>query len=217
MRRSDRYAGHISLDGGPPWRLSTTKNTITTKLSLFSERPQARAYQRQGGQAWHARIGNARQDGDQMNRFIAITLSAVAFSLAASAAKAQPDIATDNELLAAYCLGAANVEVREGGLGEIDSAVEQSRQERKIRTHAYLAAKGYLPSNIRSSAATKGITLYVKRGKTDEKQCKTNIDACLIGCKGGTDTETIYECLGKCWKLDPCPSLLHCAPEKLPF
>jgi hypothetical protein len=48
-----------------------------------------------------------------MKQFVAITLSAIAVGLAADAANAQPDIATDHELLAAYCLGAANAVARQ--------------------------------------------------------------------------------------------------------
>jgi hypothetical protein len=74
-------------------------------------------------------------------------LSAIAVGLAADAANAQPDIATDHELLAAYCLGAANAVARQPtGVAQLDTMIEQDHQAKLVRLRAYLGAKGYLPT-----------------------------------------------------------------------
>lgn len=91
-----------------------------------------------------------------MKQFVAITLSAIAVGLAADAANAQPDIATDHELLAAYCLGAANAVARQPtGDAQLDTMIEQDHQAKLVRLRAYLGAKGYLPTFLPSSARTR--------------------------------------------------------------
>ena len=96
-----------------------------------------------------------------MKQFVAITLSAIAVGFAADAANAQPDIATDHELLAAYCLGAANAVARQPtGDAQLDTMIEQDHQAKLVRLRAYLGAKGYLPTFVRSHAASQGILLF---------------------------------------------------------
>src|SRR3954468_6408913 len=115
-----------------------------------------------------------------MKQFVAITLSAIAVGLAADAANAQPDIATDHELLAAYCLGAANAVARQPtGVAQLDTMIEQDHQAKLVRLRAYLGAKGYLPTFVRSQAASQGILLFARRGKADEERCRARIAACV--------------------------------------
>jgi hypothetical protein len=153
-----------------------------------------------------------------MKQFIAITLTAIAAGLAADAASAQPDIATDHELLAAYCLGAANaVARRPTGAAQIDTMLEQDHQAKLVRLRAYLGAKGYLPTFVRSKAASDGILLFARRGKADEERCRARITACVPVCTGQADAGAMT-CMEKCRNLEPaCPSLARCASDKLPF
>ncbi len=91
-----------------------------------------------------------------MKRFVAITLSAIAVGLTADAADAQRDIATDHELLAAYCLGAENAVARQPtGVAQLDTMIEQDHRAKLARLRAYLGAKGYLPTFVRSQAASQ--------------------------------------------------------------
>ena len=72
-----------------------------------------------------------------MKQFVAITLSAIAVGLAADTANAQRDIATDHELLAAYCLGAANAVARQPmGVAQLDTMIEQDHQAKLVRLRA---------------------------------------------------------------------------------
>ena len=153
-----------------------------------------------------------------MKQFVAITLTAMAVGLAADAANAQPDIATDHELLAAYCLGAANaVARRRTGAEQIDTMIEQDHQAKLVRLRAYLGAKGYLPTFVRSKAASNGILLFARRGKADEERCRARITACVPVCTGQPDAGAMA-CMEKCRNVEPaCPPLARCASDKLPF
>ena len=154
-----------------------------------------------------------------MKRFIAITLSAIAVGFAADAANAQPDIATDHELLAAYCLGAANaVARRRTGAEQIDTMIEQDHQAKLVRLRAYLGAKGYLPTFVRSQAASQGILLFARRGKADEERCRARIAACVPVCIGQPNADAKTTCVRECRDLEPaCPPLARCASDQLPF
>ena len=149
-----------------------------------------------------------------MKQFVAITLTAMAVGLAADAANAQPDI----ELLAAYCLGAANaVARRRTGAEQIDTMIEQDHQAKLVRLRAYLGAKGYLPTFVRSKAASNGILLFARRGKADEERCRARITACVPVCTGQPDAGAMA-CMEKCRNAEPaCPPLARCASDKLPF
>ena len=146
-----------------------------------------------------------------MKQFVAITLSAIAIGLTADAANAQPDIATDHELLAAYCLGAANAVTRKPtGDSQLDTMIEQDHQAKLVRLRAYLGAKGYLPTFVRSPAASQG--------KADEERCRARIAACVPVCTGQPDAGAITTCMEKCRNPEPaCPPLARCASDKLPF
>ena len=154
-----------------------------------------------------------------MKQCVAITLSAIAIGLAADAANAQPDIATDHELLAAYCLGAANAVARQPtGVAQLDTMIEQDHQAKLVRLRAYLGAKGYLPTFVRSQAASQGILLFARRGKADEERCRARIAACVPVCTGQPDAGAMTTCMEKCRNPEPaCPPLARCASDKLPF
>ena len=154
-----------------------------------------------------------------MKQFVAITLSAIAVGLAADAANAQRDIATEHELLAAYCLGAANAVARQPtGVAQLDTMIEQDHQAKLVRLRAYLGAKGYLPTFVRSQAASQGILLFARRGKADEERCRARIAACVPVCTGQPDASAMTTCMEKCRNPEPaCPPLARCPSDKLPF
>ena len=147
---------------------------------------------------------------------ITLTLTFIAVGLAADAANAQPDIATDHELLAAYCLGAANaVARRPTGAEQIDTMIEQDHQAKLVRLRAYLGAKGYIPTFVRSEAASKEILRFARRGKADEERCRARTAACVPVCSGQPDANA---CTRTCRDQEPaCPTLARCASDKLPF
>ena len=144
-----------------------------------------------------------------MKQFLAIRLSAIAVGLAAHAANALPAIATDHELLAAYCLGAANAVVRQPtGDAQLDTMIEQDHQAKLVRLRAYLGAKGYLPTFVRSQAASQSILLFARRGKADEERCRARIAACVPVCTGQPDAGAMTTCMEKCRNPEPaCPHL----------
>jgi hypothetical protein len=154
-----------------------------------------------------------------MKQFVATTLSAIAVGLAAHVANAQTDIATDHELLAAYCLGAANVATRKPtGDAQVDTMIEQDHQAKLVRLRAYLGAKGYIPTFVRSQAASQSILLFARRGKADEERCRARIAACVPVCTGQLDAGAMTTCMEKCRNPEPaCPPLARCANDKLPF
>ena len=154
-----------------------------------------------------------------MKQFVAIMLSAIAVGLAADAANAERDIATEHELLAAYCLGAANAVARQPtGVAQLDTMIEQEHQAKLARLRAYLGAKGYLPTFVRSQAASQGILLFARRGKADEERCRARTAACVPVCIGQPNADAKTKCVGECRNPEPaCPPLARCASDKLPF
>ena len=81
----------------------------------------------------------------------------------------------------------------------------------------YLGAKGYLPTFVRSKAASEGILLFARRGKADEERCRARITACVPVCTGQPDAGAMT-CMEKCRNAEPaCPPLARCANDKLPF
>jgi len=154
-----------------------------------------------------------------MKQFVAIMLSAIAVGLAADAANAQRDIATDHELLAAYCLGAANAVVRQPtGDAQLDTMIEQDHQAKLVRLRAYLGAKGYLPTFVRSREASQDILLFARRGKADEERCRARTAACVPVCIVQPNADAKTKCVRECRDLEPaCPPLARCASDKLPF
>ena len=116
-----------------------------------------------------------------MKQFVAIMLSAIAVGLAADAANAQRDIATDHELLAAYCLGAANAVARQPtGVAQLDTMIEQDHHAKLVRLRAYLGAKGYFPTFVRSQAASQGILLFVGAARPTKSGAAL---ASLLACR----------------------------------
>jgi hypothetical protein len=148
-----------------------------------------------------------------------LTLAAIAAGLAANAANAHGDVATDHELLAAYCLGAANAVARQPtGNAQTDTMIERDHQAKLVRLRAYLAAKGYIPTFVRSEATSKSILLFARRGKADEERCRARTAACVPVCTGRPDAGAMTTCMETCRNPEPaCPPLARCASDKLPF
>jgi hypothetical protein len=119
---------------------------------------------------------------------IAVTTGSYAF------AQSLPDVATDRELYAGFCLGVRN------------EFVEDFRQ--------YLQARGLLPG-ARSTNAVAGILLARKRGERAELICDARISVCVNKCFVSRDDRCIEDCKNE----EPnCISISRCSDtSKLPF
>jgi hypothetical protein len=103
-------------------------------------------------------------------------------------ANAQPlaDVATDQELFAAYCLGAIIASQGDGSLSEIETLLgrdfAQQTKERygrkRSRFLGYLTARGLL-SGSRSISAMTGARLATERGRADTPRCSAKIAICV--------------------------------------
>jgi hypothetical protein len=127
--------------------------------------------------------------------FIAVTLF-----ISGSALAQQIDGATDNELFAAYCVGA------------LHSDHPTSSEEAKIQAfRAYLIARG---ATSRSRFATQGLNIAVEQGLAQGKACNQLRESCVTRCitdaKGSI--EEARDCnvscdAYKCEKPDRCLSI----------
>jgi hypothetical protein len=164
---------------------------------------------------------------------------------------AQPStaqVANDNELYAAYCLEtlrmAVQVDAELGAkieaefpdlntpaLREATRAQQQSLQHRIERFRSYLTARGLL-TGARGVDAVAGITLAMKRAKSDADQCFAEAERCeKKGCPPypsslsmpyeawKKSSEAFEKCREQCANDTPaCVSLRRChQPDNLPF
>jgi hypothetical protein len=115
-------------------------------------------------------------------RIFSRILQIVAFILVgALIARAQPspDVATDNELFAAYCLGMAQafLQATLHDPPAISPDAFQSTLNRRItRFHSYLVARGL--TTTRSTDALIGTNLSIRRGRADWPVCGEKFKHC---------------------------------------
>lgn len=126
-----------------------------------------------------------------MKTLLALLVTAVAFS---GNAKAQlsPYQITDNDLHAAYCLGASKTLLTDLG----SSPSREVLQDRISRLQAYV-----LPKAISSDAATIGLGAASTRGQNDVAKLRSDDQhwACLTGCAGTDATpQSLQTCNKKC-------------------
>jgi hypothetical protein len=149
-----------------------------------------------------------------------------------------PDIATDNELFAAYCLGMAQASLGEpndprgGKYADTDAAAKENTSRAIARFRAYLIARGL--TTTRSLAANQGVVLSVKRGRTDWPLCRERQKLCVRNCpfpdtpitadtdmgKWEEDFDRVMKCNKDCMDAEPvCRTAGRCfqGNDQLPF
>ena len=149
----------------------------------------------------------------------------LAFILAgALTARAQlsPDIATDEELFAAHCLGMIQAtrsaiisNLRGADVDAIFGPIVQGMNDEIARIQTYLVARG-LTSPTRSVAAKQGVTLSIERGRTDSSICGAQIDRCVAQCSKTRPYQ--QKCVDDCRDQEPkCRAAARCGDDRLPF
>ena len=116
-----------------------------------------------------------------MKQFVAIMLSAIAVGLAADAANAERDIATEHELLAAYCLGAANAVARQPtGDAQLDTMIEQDHQAKLVRPLAGGLARhlAFCPARQGRRRAVPRSHRCLRAGLYRAAQCRCKDNMC---------------------------------------
>jgi hypothetical protein len=142
-----------------------------------------------------------------------------AFLVVPSLAPAQerPDLPTDTELRAAYCLGHLFQLFTNYGIGygipEVDAARRGDIVTRENRFASYLHAHGY-PAD-RSTTAKKGVSVAIDQGEQDEKGCLSKTIVCTKTC----DRVNVVACIHECQTGEhSCRSTMACDQDNaLPF
>ena len=150
---------------------------------------------------------------------------ALAFTLpliSPSIAQQRPaDLASDPELLAAYCLGRVQQEAAtfKGSLlgPDASSKIKAEMESRTNRFKQYLHAKGY--SSIRGPIALDGITRASIQGRNDQTTCYSHAHSCVATCSKPENKVRYNECMNDCMRLErACAAVDRCFDEaQLPF
>lgn len=138
---------------------------------------------------------------------MAMTIAVAGFP--ASAQFYQPDLPTDTELLAAYCVGLANHQLNTYKNKQFDRSEAQDRID---RARTYLAARGYF--NVRSPVAKNGIELAIRQAGQDDTACGKATLACFQRCGIG---ETADACTDQCLEQSNACSAVQRCYGKLPY
>ena len=137
--------------------------------------------------------------------------------LLSASAQLMPDVPTDQELAAAYCLGALRHQASElvGTLGsegapDLDRELKDWFAAKTSRLQHYLTVRGYMLGS-RSSTALTAVVLETKRGQRDAFQCLANSGRCPSKCS--LSVKCIEGCIGQ---QPACVSFRRCGDEKWP-
>jgi len=159
--------------------------------------------------------------------FVQVSLGAF-LSLVADLATAE--IANDNDLYAAYCIGSLtesneqnkirvqgwrNDPVLWGAMNEAESAIKLML----LRFTAYMTARGY--PRAHDLKANVEVVLSTQRGRSDQLQCDEIIVGCVASCSQ-RDANARIECTERCRdqrdQNAACNSVARCTrPDNLPF
>jgi hypothetical protein len=141
-----------------------------------------------------------------------------------------PDVATDQELYAAYCLGvtlaqeempALTSQLKALGIEPERWIAEGERETKEIldrhifRFRGYLAARGLL-SGSRSVSAMTGSRLAKERGQADAWRCNAKIESCVKKYSSQTHAQKyINDCRDE---ENACRAITRCSQDdRLPF
>jgi hypothetical protein len=141
-------------------------------------------------------------------------------------ANAQPlaDVATDQEIFAAYCLGVIIAAQGDGSISEIETLLgrdaaqrqKESLGQKRSRFFGYLTARGLL-SGSRSISAMRGARLAKDRGQADGPRCSAKIAACAT--KYASKRPHVQKSVDDCRdEEDACRASARCYnDDRLPF
>jgi hypothetical protein len=169
---------------------------------------------------------------------IAVCIAAVVLAGCISgplAAQTAADIASDQELLAAYCLGREQQGLKDWSLidiasasvlpsGEKDTAllslderIKRDYAHEIDRLQAFLRAHGLGIAGVRSNVANTGMTNAILRGRADEASCSATIHDCVKACTKPKPIGYDKECTKSCSDDNPaCPAMRRCVPDAVP-
>lgn len=132
------------------------------------------------------------------------------------ATQTTPDVASDNELFASYCLGQvqeATKEMPPVGDPAIDESIQGNFLAQTTRLQAYLRARG-LASGLRSVMANAGVMGAIGRGRADQAECWAHIGQCVKKCRSPSAYETELKCTSSCRdENSACRSIARCVDE----
>ncbi len=145
-------------------------------------------------------------------------------SLGTQAASQMPDVATDQELFAAYCLGVGQ-EMGKGepriltGAPEVDIPAKRDFENATTRLSLYLTARGLTSDGGRSAQAIAGANLATGLGKTDAGACMDQLKRCSRGGGKCPKPGEPADCFKSCMQLESsCVATERCGKEnRLPF
>lgn len=150
----------------------------------------------------------------RLTHWTAIIIAAAAI---VPAAAQQPDIATNQEIFAAYCAGVLRTKL---GNAPSESKFPETRQRwaQLARYRDYLAARGVL-SNQRSPATVQGANLSAERGRLDQLACARQRDTCIDRCLAKpVDGDQASDCVDICVNSEPrCIQVSRCLEPNLQF
>ena len=150
---------------------------------------------------------------------IAIYIAAVLVGCAGPLA-AQPDMATDQELFAAYCLGRVQQDTKDWGLigiASVDATIQRDFAHETARLRAYLVSHGMGIPRQRSTLANEGLTNAIVRGRTDSANCWATIKVCVKSCNKPKPVGYDKQCTQDCANENPaCRNTARCNELQLP-
>ena len=137
---------------------------------------------------------------------------------------AQTDVASDQELFAAYCLGREQQGQKHWGLlgtgsinetlASVDATIQRDYAYQIEHLQDYLRAHGIGVGGLRSTLANAGVSNAILRGRADEGECQITIEACVKPCTKPRPIGYDMECAKSCWNGNPaCRSTLRCSDE----
>jgi hypothetical protein len=143
----------------------------------------------------------------------------------AAYAQPLPDVATDQELFAAYCFGVIIAAESDGSfISNIEETMGRDAAQRqkehlsqkRSRFRGYLLARGLL-SGSRSISAMSGARLAKERGQADGPRCAAKIEACAT--KFASKRPHVQKDVNDCRdEEDACRASARCYnDDQLPF
>ena len=157
-----------------------------------------------------------------MTRWTLGTVVAVSLAISSYAdAQPMPDVATDQELFAGYCLGVAiqsKAHELKTGNASFDASITRADDEFIEHFREYLEAHS-LFSGARSTVAITGIVLARKRGEQDALICDARVAVCVNKCDVPPHRLYPDNCINECDELETsCISIRRCSNlTALPF
>ncbi|MGO9049425.1 MAG: hypothetical protein ACLP19_26060 [Xanthobacteraceae bacterium] len=137
---------------------------------------------------------------------------------------AQTDVASDQELFAAYCLGREQQGQKDWGLlgiasinetlASVDETMQRDFTYQIEHLQDYLRAHGLGITGLRSVLANAGVSNAILRGRADEASCGATTQNCVKACTKPKPVGYDKECTDSCGNENPaCQSASRCYEE----